>query len=56
MNALLWVLVVGGLLNTIAIVLVGFQPASPTTRRVDALYTIVLMVWAVVLLANKAGG
>ena len=58
MNTLLWTLIGAGALNTLAILFCfylgdGLPPMANWARLVDALYTAILAVWAVILLVKQ---
>jgi hypothetical protein len=60
MNQLLWVLAVVGAINTFAVFSILFLrmelPAyTNTSRFIDGIYTLVLMIWAICLLARQGG-
>jgi hypothetical protein len=55
MNALLWTLAITGAINTIACLIDRFQtPVTTGVRVVSAIFTLVITLWAVYLLAKGA--
>lgn len=56
MHALLWTLAVFGVINTVAMMACLFQGVLPeqtkTTRFIDAVISLILMIWAIVLLSK----